>query len=227
MAVLGTFILTFGWFGFNSGSTLSGNDAHIAVIAVNTMLASASGAFGAYLYLKLRFGTPDVSMLCNGMLAGMVAITAPCAFVTAPIAIFIGAVAGVLVVVSALFVETVLKIDDPVGASSVHGAGGIWGILALGLFADGRYGDGWNGVPGKVKGLLYGDPSQLVAQCIGIAACLLWAGGITYVTMRVLDATVGNRVTARAELDGVDVPEMGIEGYAMEPMPDDEQRSEA
>jgi Amt family ammonium transporter len=228
MAVLGTFILAFGWFGFNPGSTLSGNDTHIAVIAVNTMLASASGAFSAYLYMKLRFGTPDVSMLCNGMLAGMVAITAPCAFVTAPIAIFIGAVAGVLVIVSTLFVEGVLKIDDPVGASSVHGACGIWGILALGLFADGRYGDGWNGVPGKVKGLLYGDPSQFVAEVIGIVACVLWAGTITYVTMRILDATVGNRVTPRAELDGVDVPEMGIEGYAMEPMPEplDEQRSE-
>jgi ammonium transporter, Amt family len=233
MTVLGTFILAFGWFGFNSGSTLSGGDTHIAVIAVNTMLASASGAFGAYLYMKLRFGTPDVSMLCNGMLAGLVAITAPCAFVTAPIAVFIGAVAGVLVVVSALFIETVLKIDDPVGASSVHGTCGVWGLVALGLFADGRYGDGWNGVPGRVKGLLYGDPGQLVAQGIGIVTCLLWAGGITYVTLRALDATVGNRVAPRAELDGVDVPEMGIEGYAMEPMPEgvpavftDEPRSE-
>jgi Amt family ammonium transporter len=104
MVVLGTFILAFGWFGFNPGSTLAGTDTHIAIIAVNTMLASASGAFGAYLYLKYRFGTPDVSMLCNGMLAGMVAITAPCAFVTAPAAIFIGLVAGVLVIVSAMFI---------------------------------------------------------------------------------------------------------------------------
>jgi Amt family ammonium transporter len=234
MAVSGTFILAFGWFGFNAGSTLSGSDTHIAVIAVNTMLASASGAFGAYLYMKLRFGTPDVSMLCNGMLAGLVAITAPCAFVTAPIAVFIGAVAGVLVVVSALFIEGVLKIDDPVGASSVHGVGGIWGVLSLGLFADGRYGENWNGVPGRVRGLLYGDPGQLAAQCIGVVTCLLWVGGMTYVSMRVLEATIGNRVKPRTELDGVDVPEMGIEGYAMEPMPEelpaalsDEPRSEA
>ena len=113
MVVLGTFILAFGWFGFNPGSTLSGTDTHIAIIAINTMLASASGAFGAYLYLKFRFGTPDVSMLCNGMLAGMVAITAPCAFVTAPAAIFIGLVAGVLVIVSAMFIENTMKIDDP------------------------------------------------------------------------------------------------------------------
>ena len=164
MAVLGTFILAFGWFGFNPGSTLAGTDTHIAVIAVNTMLASASGAFGAYLYMMFRFGTPDVSMLCNGMLAGLVAITAPCAFVTAPIAIFIGLVAGVLVVVSAMFIETVLKIDDPVGASSVHGVCGAWGILSLGLFADGRYGDGWNGVPGTVRGLFYGDPVQFLRR---------------------------------------------------------------
>ena len=158
MAVLGTFILAFGWFGFNSGSTLAGTDARIAIIAVNTMLASATGAFGAYLYMKLRFGSPDVSMLCNGMLGGLVAITAPCAFVTAPAAMFIGLVSGMLVIASAMFIENTLKIDDPVGASSVHGVCGAWGIVALGLFADGRYGDGWNGVAGPVRGLLYGDP---------------------------------------------------------------------
>jgi ammonium transporter, Amt family len=219
MAVLGTFILAFGWFGFNPGSTLSGNDTRIAVIAVNTMLASASGAFASYLYLKLRFGAPDVSMMCNGMLAGMVSITAPCAFVTAPTSIFIGAVAGVLVVVSAMFIENVLKIDDPVGASSVHGVCGTWGILALGLFADGRYGEGWNGVPGSVRGLFYGDPGQFVAECIGICANVLWVGTATFVTMKVLGATVGNRVDREVELEGLDVPEMGMEGYATEPQP--------
>jgi len=163
MVALGTFILAFGWFGFNAGSTLAGTDTRIAVIAVNTMLASASGAFAAYLWTKTRFGAPDVSMLCNGMLGGMVAITAPCAFVSSPTAIFIGAVAGVLVIVSALFIENTLKIDDPVGASSVHGTCGAWGILSLGLFADGRYGEGWNGVPGTVRGLMYGDAGQLAA----------------------------------------------------------------
>ncbi len=220
MAVLGTFILAFGWFGFNPGSTLSGMDTHIAVIAVNTMLASASGAFGAYLYLKLRFDTPDVSMLCNGMLAGMVAITAPCAFVTAPAAIFIGLVAGVLVVVSAMFVENVLKIDDPVGASSVHGTCGAWGILSLGLFADGRYGDGWNGVPGKVRGLFYGDPAQFGAECVGLIANVLWVGTMTWVALKITDALVGNRVSAETETIGLDVPEMGMEGYSTEPVPD-------
>jgi Amt family ammonium transporter len=220
MAVLGTFILAFGWFGFNPGSTLSGMDTHIAVIAVNTMLASAAGAFGAYLYLKLRFGAPDVSMLCNGMLAGMVAITAPCAFVTAPVSIFIGLVAGVLVVVSAMFIENVLKIDDPVGASSVHGVCGAWGILALGLFADGRYGDGWNGVAGPVRGLFYGDPGQFVAECIGILANVVWVASATWVTFRLVGLVSDNRVSPMVERDGLDVPEMGMEGYSTEPMPD-------
>jgi len=220
MAVLGTFILAFGWFGFNPGSTLSGTDTHIAVIAVNTMLASASGAFGAYLYLKYRFGAPDVSMLCNGMLAGLVAITAPCAFVTAPASIFIGLVAGMLVVVSAMFIENVLKIDDPVGASSVHGTCGAWGIISLGLFADGRYGDGWNGVPGTVRGLFYGDPAQFTAECIGLIANVLWVGAVTFVTMKIVGALVGNRVSASTELNGLDVPEMGMEGYSTEPLPE-------
>jgi Amt family ammonium transporter len=219
MAVLGTFVLAFGWFGFNAGSTLSGSDTRIAVIAVNTMLASAAGAFSSYLYLRLRFGAPDVSMLCNGMLAGMVAITAPCAFVTAPAAIFIGAVAGVLVVVSAMFIENVLKIDDPVGASSVHGACGTWGIVALGLFADGRYGEGWNGVRGTVRGLLYGDPGQLGAQCVGIVSNLLWVGVMTFASFKLLEVTMGNRVPFEVEIAGLDVPEMGMEGYTTEPQP--------
>jgi Amt family ammonium transporter len=220
MAVLGTFILAFGWFGFNPGSTLSGTDTHIAVIAVNTMLASATGAFGAYLYMKLRFDTPDVSMLCNGMLAGLVAITAPCAFVTAPAAIFIGLVAGVLVVVSAMFIENVLKIDDPVGASSVHGTCGAWGILSLGLFADGRYGDGWNGVAGPVRGLFYGDPSQFAAECVGLVANVVWVGFVTWVALKICGALVGNRVSSHTEIIGLDVPEMGMEGYSAEPVPE-------
>jgi Amt family ammonium transporter len=216
MVVLGTFILAFGWFGFNPGSTLSGTDTHIAIIAVNTMLASAAGAFGAFLYLKLKFGTPDVSMLCNGMLAGMVAITAPCAFVTAPAAIVIGGVAGVLVIVSAMFIENTLKIDDPVGASSVHGTCGAWGIISVGLFADGRYGDGWNGVAGPVRGLFYGDASQLLASIIGVLVCAAWVGGVTFTTFSLIDKLVRNRAPIEDEVGGLDVPEMGIEGYSTE-----------
>jgi len=216
MVVLGTFILAFGWFGFNPGSTLSGNDTRIALIAVNTMLASAAGAFGSYVYLRARFGSPDVSMMCNGMLAGMVAITAPCAFVTAPAAVFIGLVAGMLVVTSALFIETTLKVDDPVGASSVHGTCGIWGVISLGLFADGRYGDGWNGVAGPVRGLFYGDASQLAAECIGVLACVVWVSTITFVTFKVLALFTAQRVPIEDERIGLDVPEMGIEGYTAE-----------
>jgi ammonium transporter, Amt family len=216
MVVAGTFILAFGWFGFNPGSTLSGTDTHIALIAVNTMLASAAGAFGSYVYLRVRFGTPDVTMLCNGMLAGLVAITAPCAFVTAPAAIFIGLVAGMLVVAACLFIETTLRVDDPVGASAVHGVCGVWGILSLGLFADGRYGDGWNGVPGPVRGLLYGDSGQLVAECIGIVTCITWVASITFVTFKVLGAFTRARTAVADEQAGLDVPEMGIEGYATE-----------
>jgi Amt family ammonium transporter len=216
MVALGTFILAFGWFGFNPGSTLSGTDTRIAIVAVNTMLASASGAFGAYCYLKARFGKPDVSMMCNGMLAGMVAITAPCAFVTAPASIFIGLIAGMLVVASAMFIENTLRVDDPVGASSVHGVCGAWGVISLGLFADGRYGDGWNGVPGTVRGLLYGDGGQLAAECIGIASCIVWVGTITFITFKAIGAFMPNRAAVVDEQIGLDVPEMGLEGYAAE-----------
>src|SRR5262249_40242128 len=159
----------------------------------------ASGAFSAYLFTKARFGLPDLSMMCNGMLAGLVAITAPCAFVTAPVALFIGAVAGVLVVVSALAVEQSLGVDDPVGAVSVHGVNGAWGILALGLFADGRYGDGFNGVPGKVTGLFYGDAGQLVASCIGIIVNVTWVGFTSAIALAALEATVKNRVSHEDE----------------------------
>ncbi len=213
MVAIGTFILAFGWFGFNPGSTLAGMDTRIAVIATNTLLASASGAFGAYLYMKIRYGKPDVTLLCNGMLAGLVAITAPCAFVTAPASMLIGLIAGVLVIVSAMYIENSMKIDDPVGAIAVHGVNGAWGILALGLLSDGRYGDGWNGVPGTVKGLFYGDAGQFVASCIGVIVCFAWTAGVTYVALKVIDGIVGNRVSLEDEIAGLDVPEMGIEGY--------------
>jgi Amt family ammonium transporter len=216
MVVLGTFILAFGWFGFNPGSTLSGSDTHIAVIAVNTMLASAAGAFGAYVYLRARFGAPDITMICNGLLAGLVAITAPCAFVTTSASILIGLVAGVLVVVSALFIETKFKVDDPVGASSVHGVCGAWGVISLGLFADGRYGEGWNGVSGPVRGLFYGDPGQLGAECIGALTCFVWIGTVTFVAFKVLGLFMRNRSAAEDERQGLDVPERGIEGYTTE-----------
>jgi Amt family ammonium transporter len=213
MALLGTFILAFGWFGFNPGSTLAGTDTRIAIVAVNTMLASASGAFGACIYVWTRYGKPDPTWLANGMLAGLVAITAPCAFVGAPSAILIGAIAGVLVVVSAMFVEHTLKIDDPVGASSVHGTCGAWGVLSLGLFANGSYGDAWNGVPGKVTGLFFGDSSQFFAECIGVVVNFAYVGAMTAIALFAIGKLVGNRVSVEDEIAGLDLPEMGILAY--------------
>jgi Amt family ammonium transporter len=213
MAILGTFILAFGWFGFNPGSTLAGTDLRIAVVAVNTMLASASGAIVAMLYMWFRFGKPDPSMAANGLLAGLVAITAPCAFVSSFWAFVIGAVAGILVCWSVFFVEQTMKVDDPVGAVSVHGSCGAWGVLSLGLFADGTYGDGWNSVPGTVKGLLYGDPSQLLAQIIGTATNVVFIFALSWVFFRIVDALMGMRVSPEVELEGLDVPEMGVHGY--------------
>ncbi|MFN8650650.1 MAG: ammonium transporter [Gemmatimonadales bacterium] len=214
MAMFGTFILCFGWFGFNAGSTLAGGDLRIGVIATNTMLAGAFGSLTAMAYMVLRYGKPDPSMLANGVLAGLVAITAPCAFVTAPVACLIGAIAGVLVCWSVYFVDRNLKIDDPVGAISVHGVNGAWGIVALGLFADGTYGEGWNGVAGGVRGLFYGDASQLVAQLIGITANLVAVGLLTLVCWKIIGAiTGGHRVSAEAEELGLDLPEMGALAY--------------
>jgi ammonium transporter, Amt family len=214
MAVIGTFILAFGWFGFNAGSTLAGTDLRIGVVAVNTMLASATGAMAATLWMWLvRTKKPDPSMMCNGMLAGLVAITAPCAFVNSISACIIGLISGVLVVESVYFVEGKLKLDDPVGAISVHGVNGAFGCIALGLFADGTYGDGWNGVPGTVKGLFYGDPSQLAAQLVGITSNFIYVGILSFIVFKLIDVLVGHRPDPQDEVDGLDVPEMGVPGY--------------
>jgi Amt family ammonium transporter len=213
MAILGCFILAFGWFGFNPGSTLAGTDLRIAVIAVNTMLASASGAIFAMLYMWAKFGKPDPSMSANGLLAGLVAITAPCAFVSSFWAFVIGAVAGVLVCWSVFFVERAMKVDDPVGAISVHGTCGAWGVISLGLFSDGTYGDGFNGVDGTVRGLFYGSASQFVAQIIGTVTCFVFIFVISWVFFKILDMVIGMRVSPEMELEGLDVPEMGVHGY--------------
>jgi Amt family ammonium transporter len=214
MAIYGTFVLAFGWFGFNAGSTLAGTDVRIGVIATNTMLAGAAGAVSAMAYVWMRFGKPDPSMIANGMLAGLVAITAPCAFVTAPSAVVIGLIAGLIVCWSVVFVENKLKLDDPVGAISVHGTNGLWGILAVGIFADGTYGGGLNGVTGNVTGLLYGGTTQLAAQAIGGIANFVWVGGAAYVAWKITSlVTSGSRVSAAVEELGLDIPEMGALAY--------------
>jgi Amt family ammonium transporter len=146
-------------------------------------------------------------------LAGLVAITAPCAFVTAPSAVLIGLIAGLLVVWSVLFVDGVLKVDDPVGAVSVHGTCGAWGILALGLFADGTYGDKWNNVEGTVTGLLYGDGGQFLAQIINIIVNFVFVFVAAYLSFKLIDVIIGNRVSAEDELTGLDIPETGILAY--------------
>lgn len=215
MAVIGTFILAFGWFGFNSGSSLSGTDLRISVVAVNTMLAGSTGAVAATFWMWIvRQKNPDPTMMCNGLLAGLVAITAPCAFVSAGGASIIGIAAGVLVVESVFFFDRLL-IDDPVGAISVHGINGAWGCLSLGLFADGTYGDGWNGVAGPVTGLFYGGGmSQFAAELIGVVACVVTLSILSVIVFKLIDLIVGNRVAKETEIEGLDIPEMGILGYS-------------
>ncbi|BCZ49339.1 ammonium transporter [Clostridium gelidum] len=213
MAIVGTIILFFCWFSFNAGSTLNASDFRLAVVATNTMVAGAIGGLVAMSYMWIKFGKPDPSMTANGALAGLVAITAPCAFVNAPSAFFIGGVAGLLVCVSVSFVENKLKLDDPVGAISVHCVNGLWGVLALGLFADGSYGDGINGVAGGVTGLFFGDASQFVAQLIAVVVLFVWGFGVSYIFFKILDKVWGIRVSPEDELNGLDIPEMGVTAY--------------
>ncbi len=213
MALLGTFILAFGWFGFNPGSTLAGGDFRISIVAVNTMMAGTAGTLAALLFMYAKKQKPDPGMLANGMLAGLVAITAPCAFVNSISSVIIGAVAGILVIVVYNFLDRKLKIDDPVGAFAVHGANGAWGVLSLGLFADGSYGDGWNGVPGTVKGLFYGDAGQFGAQCIGTLTCVVFVFTVMYIFFKISNKITPIRVPAEVEVGGLDIPEMGVMGY--------------
>jgi ammonium transporter, Amt family len=213
MALVGAGILAFGWFGFNAGSTLSARDPRIALIAVNTMLASATGALTSLIYVWHRHHKPDMGMFCNGLLGGLVAITGPCAFVSPAAAALIGLVAALLVVKASSFLDRVLRIDDPVGAIAVHGVCGAWGALAVGIFADGSYGSGWNGVSGPVRGLLFGDPGQLLAQVIGVVTNAAFVFALSYSFFRLVERFMGNRVNAEVEWNGLDSQEMGSEAY--------------
>jgi ammonium transporter, Amt family len=223
LAILGTFILAFGWFGFNPGSTLSGTDLRMSLVVVNTMLASVTGALATMCYLMMTGKKPDPSMLLNGMLAGLVAITAPCAFVETWAACLIGAIAGVLVVISVNFWDNA-GVDDPVGAISVHGVNGLWGVVSLGIFASGKYGAGWNGVvrdemvkqfgSDGVRGILYGDAGQLWAQVIDAATVTVFGFAMAWVWFKISDKITPIRVSAEVEMQGLDIPEMGAVGYA-------------
>jgi ammonium transporter, Amt family len=214
MAIIGTIILFFCWFAFNAGSTTNGADFRLAVVATNTMIAGAVGGFVAMMYMWKKYGKPDPSMTCNGALAGLVAITAPCAFVNGISSFIIGTIAGLLVCLSVRLVEDKFKIDDPVGAISVHCVNGVWGVLSLGLFADGTYGDGLNSVAGTVTGLFYGGGfGQMAAQLICVAVLIVWGFGLSYIFFKILDKTMGLRVSKEVEIAGLDIPEMGMVAY--------------
>lgn len=227
MVIAGTFILAFGWFGFNPGSTLAGTDLRISIVVVNTMLAGVMGALASMFFMQIQGMKPDPSMMCNGMLAGLVAITAPCAFVESWAAVLIGAIAGVLVVISVWFWDRA-GIDDPVGAISVHGVNGLWGVISLGLFANGKYGMGWNGVIRKewdenlaadgvisdgVRGLFYGDSSQLMAQLLNAAVVAVFGFLMAYIWFKLSNLITPLRVPREVEIAGLDIPEMGALGY--------------
>lgn len=227
MAMMGTFVLLFGWFGFNAASTMAVTDVQFATVATNTAIAAAFGAVVAMFYIQRKTGKPDPGMMANGMLAGLVAITAPCAFTTPAWSAVIGGVAAILAIESVYFFER-RGVDDPVGAISVHGMCGTFGVLSVGLFANGSYGAGWNGsaVTG-VKGLLYGDAGQFGAQVLG--AVVLWTVifGIIFGFFKLQNAMTkgGIRSKEEDEIAGLDLPEMGVLAYvdtdflAEEPVP--------
>jgi Amt family ammonium transporter len=235
MAMLGTFILLFGWFGFNAASTFAATDVRFTVVAVNTAIAAAFGAVIAMFYVMKRMGKPDPGMMANGMLGGLVAITASCAFVQPWAAAVIGSIAAVVVVESCMFWER-KGIDDPVGAISVHGVCGIFGVLAVAIFADGRYGAGWNlTASGAAKsasgvtGILYGDNGklfgsgsfgelgfgQLASQVIGALVIIFVMGALSFGFFKIQNKLTkgGIRSSEADEMAGLDRGEMGVLAY--------------
>jgi ammonium transporter, Amt family len=211
--VIGTLVLTFGWMGFNPGSTFDATDLRISVVAVNTLLAASAGAVVAMAWTNARWGKPDISMTCNGMLAGLVAITAPCAFVAPYAAVIIGVVAGFVVCYGVEFLDKRAKVDDPCGAISVHGFCGLWGVLSVGLFADGTYPDksvGWNGIMHPVEGLFHGGGlGQLGAQVIDVGVGFAWAFGVTFLIFMIAKRFMKIRVSPEVEIAGTDEGEFG------------------
>jgi Amt family ammonium transporter len=207
LAALGVFILWFGWFGFNPGSTTTADNT-IGLIAVNTSLSASAGILGAMIVAWARFGKPDMSMTMNGALAGLVGITAGCYTVSPVGSLIIGLIAGMLVVLSVEFIDKVLRIDDPVGAVSVHGVCGAWGTLAVGLFTV-------PGLNGGAGGLLYGGGFGLLGvQLIGVIAVFAWAFGMGLLVFKLAKGFMGLRVTPEEELCGLDISEHGSEAYS-------------
>ena len=208
LATLGCFILVVGWFGFNAGSTLGAID-DMAYIAMVTLLAAAGGCIGAASATWLKFKKPDLSMTLNGALAGLVSITASCGSVTIIGSILVGLIGGLIVVFSVLFIERTLKVDDPVGAVSVHGIVGIWGTLSVGVF-------GTTAIDGGLvsNGLIYGGFQQIGIQALGILAVFAFVFPSSYLVFQIIKSSVGLRVTEEEELEGLDITEHGNEAYA-------------
>lgn len=208
MATLGCFILIVGWFGFNAGSTLGAID-DMAYIAMVTLIAAATGCIGATMCTWLKFGKPDLSMTLNGCLAGLVIITACCASVSIVGAMMVGLLGGIIAVFSVLFFEQVLKVDDPVGAVSVHGICGIWGTLSVGLF-------GSTSISSLLvsDGLIYGGTGQIGIQFIGVVAVFAFVFPVSFLIFKAIKATSGLRVSEEEELEGLDISEHGNEAYA-------------
>jgi Amt family ammonium transporter len=211
-AILGVFILWLGWFGFNPGSELAADNL-VTGVALNTMLAAAAGGLATTVVVWLKTGKPDVAFIGNGVLAGLVAITGPCGAVTPVMSLVIGAIGGVIVVFAVAFFDKV-KIDDPVGAISVHGVVGAWGVISIGIFA--KYDDAFLGR--EDAGLLYGGGfEQLGVQLIMIGIIAVWVGVMSFIVFGALKATIGLRVSEEEEIEGLDVPEHGMAGYSNDP----------
>ncbi|WP_230375556.1 ammonium transporter [Methanolobus vulcani] len=216
LAFLGTLILALGWVGFNGGSTLDGNDPYANLVIVNTFLAAGAGAIMVMIITWMKTGKPDPSLTANGMLAGLVAITAPCGSVANWAAVVIGIIAGIVVYAGVMFNENTLKLDDPVGAVAVHGYCGTWGVISVGIFALGQ-GDGSMladaAYTAAGAGLLYGGTAQFMIQVVGAILSIVWAFVISFIVFKIIDAIIGLRVSEEDEIAGLDVVEHGISAY--------------
>ncbi|MEP1125955.1 MAG: ammonium transporter [Ilumatobacter sp.] len=215
-AILGVFILWVGWFGFNPGSELAADNL-VGGIAINTLIAGAAGGFATTVVVWLKSGKPDLAMIGNGVLAGLVSITAPVGSVTPLMSIVIGAIGGIIVVFAVDFFDKV-KIDDPVGAVSVHGVCGAWGVLSIGLFA--KVDDAFlgantpDGETWESSGLFYGGGiEQLIIQLLMVLIIVVFVGVCSFIVFSALKATIGLRVSDEEEVEGLDVPEHGLSGY--------------
>ncbi len=208
-AILGVFILWLGWFGFNPGSELAADNL-VTGIALNTIIAAAAGGLATTIFVWLKTGKPDIAFIGNGVLAGLVAITAPCGTATPIMSLVIGAIGGIIVVLAVGLFDK-LKIDDPVGAISVHGVVGLWGVLSVGIFA--KYDDAFLGR--EDAGLIYGGGfDQLAVQIVMALVIIVWVGIASLIVFGALKATIGLRVSEEEEIEGLDVPEHGLQGYA-------------